>query len=58
MIKSSSESEYSSNSSDSDSSVSDVVDKKSPRNPATLPKSNLDLLLDLDGTIYKNQFQV
>lgn len=49
VIKSSSESEYSSNNSDSESSVSDSPEKKSPQNPVAVPRSNLDLLLDLDG---------
>lgn len=48
VIQSSSESEYSSNSSDSDSNDSDKVVKTS-RIPPSVPKSNLDLLLDLDG---------
>lgn len=49
VIQSSSESQYSSNSSDSDSSISDTPEKVSPRMPLAVPKSNLDLLLDLDG---------
>nr|CAH0100612.1 unnamed protein product [Daphnia galeata] len=50
VIQSSSESEYSSNSSDSDSIDSDKAVKtvKTSRIPPTIPKSNLDLLLDLD----------
>ncbi|KZS18176.1 AP-3 complex subunit beta [Daphnia magna] len=48
VIQSSSESQYSSNSSDSDSSISDTPEKVSPRMPLAVPKSNLDLLLDLD----------
>ena len=52
VIQSNSESEYSSNSSDSDSIDSDKAVKtvKTSRIPPTIPKSNLELLLDLDGT--------